>query len=735
MERRSFLKYVGAGAVAGLSPLGPLAARAARMSPSGFDWVKPDGLPAWESVAYPVPLPGDAGTASGDAARLASFTVRDELVVPEGFEYDVIAAWGDQFGATRFGHNCDYTGLLPVRGRPGEYWLFVNHEYISGRPWLAGLDEVSGEAMPKVRMRAGANGPVLEVDGVALPGPSVDLDDPNIPVDIRDRLRRVALAGLDDLGVSILHVRIEQGRVTPIRDSNRHVRISALHPEHPTFANCGGGTTPWGTFLTCEENFQDHVWEGIDHAGETLPGSRPFAGNGTHSFTSLPYEFLGLGQATGLDGRDFGWTCEVDPETGHLSKLHRLGRFRHENVMVVARRGQRLGAYMGDDRRGGHVWKYISRASVENPDDPSTGALLRDGTLHAARFRADHTGTWLPLSPDTPLARPLPEETADGSLTLPDRRRGVHGDAIGGHVRVAAAHALSEGSLTVDEWIASIEAYTGRSFDSLTLRDLIASGSDAQRVIDMDAFVFANAIGATPTARPEAIVTHPHDGSAYVAFTDTTGSREGSPDRRIFAESAQATSRRYGAIFRIVEAGSDVGATEFEWGRFVSSGETADGGGGFACADNLAFDDDGNLWMVCDISTSAHNYPVRRTDPNAQPGQRGFAGVFGNNAIFMIPTHGPRAGMPHCFAIGPCECELTGPTFLPDGSGLLLSVQHPGEMHGPRQVGLEQREYEIQDRAGTIFTQRRTVPRGSNFPGGRAYPRPSVVLIRRERLG
>jgi hypothetical protein len=113
--------------------------------------------------------------------------------------------------------------------------------------------------------------------------------------------------------------------------------------------------------------------------------------------------------------------------------------------------------------------------------------------------------------------------------------------------------------------------------------------------------------------------------------------------------------------------------------------------------------------------------------------------VFGNNALFMIPTSGALAGVPLCFGIGPMECELCGPTFTADGRSLLLAVQHPGELHGTRGLpGVDQplettRPMRVAARDGTVFTQERVVPLGSNFPHRRpgAPPLPCVVCITR----
>lgn len=749
IDRRAFLKYVGYGAGAAL--LGPLARSAtgeASSTAAGAargalqPWVNVDGTPTWSPVPYPLPHPGDGGSAATDAQRFARYEVRDDIVLPEGFRYDVVATWGERFGPAdrrseqvSFGYNADYTALVPIAGSD-EYWLVVNHEYISARPWLQGYAAAHGEALPSLRLLAGED--VLEIAGVKQRGTAVDLQDDAVRSMSQPGPQAAGVIGraaLDDLGVSVLRVRrLADGRFEVVRDAADHKRFSGIRQINAkgaaTFSNCSGGTTPWGTVLTCEENFQDQTPESIDAKGEPIASRRKiFTAVGAHAATNLPFEFEGLGQAADppLDGRDFGWVCSVNPQAGTLEKLHALGRFRHENVAVRAEAGKRLAAYMGDDRRGGHVWKFVSKDVVRDPKDPANESLLREGVLYAARLDEGFTGRWIPLMPETPLAMPEPEHLATRHLWLPDRQ-------VGGHVAVGTTGAKHI-ELPLPAWLRTIERFTGKPYAEATLGDLVdPSVPDKLRVILLDAYVMANAAGATPCSRPEDVEVHPHDGSVYIAFTDSTGSGDGSPDIRIFPDSRGENSRQYGAIYRLQEAEDDPAAETFTWGKFVASGELAEEGTGFACADNLAFDADGNLWMVTDITTPRHNFAIDRSDAATSPGGGSFVGAFGNNALFMIPTKGPSAGVPHLFAIGPMECEMTGPTFTPDGRTLLLAIQHPGELHGTRYGrAAEERTLILATRDGRLFQQTRTVPLGSNFPGGRdgEAPKPCVVCITR----
>ncbi|MFC3769684.1 PhoX family protein [Paenibacillus sp. GCM10012303] len=152
-------------------------------------------------------------------------------------------------------------------------------------------------------------------------------------------------------------------------------------------------------------------------------------------------------------------------------------------------------------------------------------------------------------------------------------------------------------------------------------------------------------VGGTPTDRPEDIEISPFDNTVFVSHTnnDTHGNI-------------------HGHITRIFESGDDLGATEFDFEIFIAGGRQS----GFSSPDNLAFDSNGNLWIVTDISSSSHNKGVYKT--------------FMNNGLFVVPTHGPGMAQALQFASAPVESELTGPYFTPDENTLFLSIQHPGEM-------------------------------------------------------
>ena len=797
VSRRRFLTYVGAGAGAifsGALGVGSLlqtgCATPRRVVGS---WVGADGLGRWIQPPYPVPLPGSPED-TPDAERFAAFEVIDDLVLPDGFGYHKIAEWGEVFGPAdqpekqvRFGYNNDYTGLLKIDGTEDQYWLFVNHEYVAARPWLAAYEELFGEAPPEIHLEADTRVPMMSkygiftFDGYTFPlGSRIDVANADAMADVpeatRAKMHKLAGQVLSEMGISVLRARrLPDGRLEIVRDADDHRRITAygrqnitgdhsrwsgpaawLFDEAPrgTMCNCSGGTTPWGTFLTCEENYQNDTADEISPSGREIEGRPRTYGAITlkvgdfYNFdTPLPLMIKGSGHLLEkpLDCRQYGWVCEVDPATGHMTKHTGLGRFRHENVALRADAGQKLAAYMGDDRRGGHIWKFVSDDLVEDPKSPDTARLLEKGTLYVARFNEDHTGEWIPLVPDTPLRRPEPEHCFSQHVQVPSR-------FVGGPVKVGDTE-RDNPEIEVEDWMDIVANFASKPFADCTLGDLVKVDADGAESMDeatlrqhkngilaMDAFLMANACGGTPSARPEDLEVHPDDRTVYIAFTDATDSSDGSPDGRIFPDSARENSRQYGAIYRILEGGSesadsDPASTTFKWGKFVASGEVAEQGGGFACADNMVFDPSGHLWLVTDISTSAQNFPTtRELIDSTQPGGKNFPGVFGNNAMFMLPTRGDHAAKPQLFALAPMDAELCGPTFTEDGETLILSVQHPGEVDGTRHGGAaDVQTHIVHDRRNEPFEQQRTVPVGSNFPHGESgkAPRPCVVCVTR----
>ncbi|MGF1514740.1 MAG: PhoX family phosphatase [Elainellaceae cyanobacterium] len=721
LKRRHFLAFMGA--VTGAAVLSPLARnglsnRVAAETGSGI---------GFKPVKGPMPV-SSYGVAPGQQpAAFGQFSLLDDLVLPEGYTYDVVATWGDPVGDSRFGYNNDYLAL--VETAPGEGYLTVNFEYISGKTWMETFSAVVDKTLPLEAVRAAAVLQDGEIDVLALSDEA-----------LKGQIIEIAKESMIDQGIGVIAVRREENgqwmrtfseadrRITGISglEDDRYLAVTgpaAAVFNKPsklgyddglgdriigTFQNCGGGVTPWGTVLSAEENFQAQVPEAVMPDGSAMsPDETPFV------ITDKNLD--GRGNVFGLPGNKYGWMVEVDPANpdDYGTKHSWLGRFRHEAVAVRAVAARPLAVYSGCDRRGGHLYKFVSADVVSAPTDKANSRLMADGMLYAAKFSPDGTGRWIPIAPSTPVAPNLPSSVAGGLITLPQRPEG-------GWVKV-------EDDPTVAEFQ---QRYA-------TLGDLYeGNDEEKQGAILIDAHYAANAAGATHTARPEDTdVTA--DGTLFIAFTSGGPGGDGGPDASVFVGPNGETPYEYGWIMKLREDDGDPAATGFTWEMMALGGEPAEGGAGFANPDNIEIDAKGNVWMVTDMSTGKHNaaVPNRISDETGEPvSQSNLRGLFGNNSVWVLPTAGDRAGEAFMFAYGPMECEMTGPFLSSDETTLFLAAQHPGETHGTRKDGAaEARQFAMKTTEGDGFTQLREVPLGSNWPDKtpNAVPKPAVVAVRR----
>ena len=172
-----------------------------------------------------------------------------------------------------------------------------------------------------------------------------------------------------------------------------------------TINNCGSGATPWGTYLTCEENFNGYF-------GTNNPAWTPNASQARYGFAAggFGYNWHSFDKRFDLGDEDyanecnrFGWIVEIDPYDATQMPVKRtaLGRFKHEAIAIGESRNGRIAAYMGDDQADDYCYRYVSdkswKQAIADGESP-----LDHGTLYVARFNSDFTGEWLELSIDNP---------------------------------------------------------------------------------------------------------------------------------------------------------------------------------------------------------------------------------------------------------------------------------------------------------------------------------------------
>ncbi|BAZ52987.1 hypothetical protein NIES4103_56520 [Nostoc sp. NIES-4103] len=744
----------------------------AQTTPLSFAPVRlPHPLPIYQEQKNFLPTGIDQGQLLKPSANvsLTSYNIIDDVVVPPEYDRYVIVSWGDRVFPNSddyFGYNNDYTGFIPLGRSTDVGYLWVNHEYV-GFPFsdlapeapsdLRGLpttfESVIGWALPTTRN--------LEFDGELLynlGGSIVRIsrrNDSKRFVVVKGDARNRRLHGLSGLGInsqrsdeyknvtswgSRSHQKGDQNYLIgtgPGATEVFNLSVDGLGNKIiGTAFNCSGGTTPWGTILSAEENFQGSAEFFVGVTEAVLP-------NGTQT----GYTDGTVGKTFGLVGEKYGWIVEIDPvNVNFRPRKHTwLGRFRHENVAIRAEAGKPLIAYMGDDRRGGHTWRFVSAGTISSPTSKANSSLWENGTLYVARYNPDGTGQWIPLLLST-ATNPIPPSVIssvefaalgsaqrNGRLPLP-RRNGIAGQTTDG------------GAFNCDT---TNEATALPGYQGKKLADFYTSLG----AILTDAFLAANLAGGTPTARPEDLEVHPTTKEVFIAYTDGAPGSDGYPDSRIFqvaklSKDVNATQQS-GGLYKIIEDSADGTGLTFRWQKFAQGGEAGSlTGAGFANVDNLVFDNQANVWGVTDMSTTTHNgFNVGAAgtpttiDHTASGNVSNFTGVFGNNWLFYIPTSGANAGHVIPFAYGPVRCEITGPTFV--GDTLIVAVQHPGEDCPINDGTILSRDIEILNLDGTTFNQTRTVPRGSSWPsnistanGGKGeptgVPRPSVIAITRK---
>jgi secreted PhoX family phosphatase len=164
-----------------------------------------------------------------------------------------------------------------------------------------------------------------------------------------------------------------------------------------TVNNCANGFTPWGTYLTCEEN-----WNGyFVNRGAPIPANQTRYGINATGSGYRWHEFDGRWDAAAHPNEPnrFGWVVEIDPyDPGHTPvKRTALGRVKHEGAWPTVAPDGRVVLYMGDDEQFEYVYKFVTRDAWNPSNRGANTNLLDNGTLYVAQFNAGGAGRWIPL--------------------------------------------------------------------------------------------------------------------------------------------------------------------------------------------------------------------------------------------------------------------------------------------------------------------------------------------------
>ena len=529
ISRRSLLK-MGSGAAAASFLAGPLAGCAS-------------------IGAAKAPLLGFKAVAASTA---------DTVTVAEGYTATPFVPWGTPLfssgaGATwkgdgsetaadqarQVGDNHDGIHFFPLDDQSNSEGLLVmNHEYTT--PLKGGL--------------------YLTLFGL-----------PAAPANTLDRVNKA----INAWGCSVIHIRKNTGgQWAVVMDSKYNRRLTSASPMEltgpaagdallqtradasgrhvlGTINNCGNGFTPWGTYLTCEENFNNNFGTTVE---PKVDGRTP--AQKRYGITAATSEYGWETQHERFDYKKdpnesnrFGWIVEIDPfdPLSTPKKRTALGRFKHESAAWNFSKDNRVVVYMGDDQANDYVYKFVSDKPYIPGNKTHNSTLLDAGKLYVARF-------------------------GNGSAT---------GDFMGN-----------------GEWLL------------LDKQDNPVLRADAsfpnQAAVLVHARLAADKLGATPMDRPEWVSVHPGTGEVYCTLTNN--SARTAPD-----DANPREKNVYGQIVRWREAAGDAAATRFEWDLFVLAGNpgvhpgTLKAGSTNVTTDNtfnspdgLAFDAAGRLWIQTD---------------------------------------------------------------------------------------------------------------------------------------
>jgi secreted PhoX family phosphatase len=605
-----------------------------------------DGLtrPAGAAVAATPPA-GEIGFTSVPPNLFNAFT-DDAVIVPEGYSARVLVAWGDSLTTQPhwnpsgemteevqlrcFGSHTDGMHFFPFTDANGresstEGLLVTNHEYCD--PGLVN------------------NTTTYATDFIT-------------PAMVR--------AQQAAHGVSVVKIhKTPSGRWRVVRGSRFNRRITGNTPclisgpaaGHPlmktaadptgtrvlgTLNNCAHGYTPWGTYLTCEENWNGYFSnetgdvEGVKDQDQKLiilkGQTRYGVVKGGFGYRWHEADERFRADLHPNEPNRFGWVVEIDPRDPTSTPIKRtaMGRIKHEGAQLVVDRNRRVAFYMGDDERNEYIYKFVCLRKLTSTDKSANATMLDEGTLYVARFNADGTGQWLPLV------------WGQNGLT-PE-----NGFADQGEVLIKTRQA-------------------------------------------------ADRLGATMMDRPEWGAAHPETGEVYMTLTNNsrrgdTPPSSNNPNGTTNAGSAKppvdAANPRpdndYGHIIRWREKDGLVTATTFEWDIFVQCGDKVTtktlpasytpgefggqtigykgniNGDDYGAPDGLWFDKDGRLWIQTDQVGNATG---------------DFKNIGGNSMLCADPATGETRR----FLTSPKNCEVTGVITTPDGKTMFVGIQHPGE--------------------------------------------------------
>jgi secreted PhoX family phosphatase len=580
--------------------------------------------------------PSPAGGIGFTGVPANIFPMTDGITVPSGYTAKTFIAWGDAIGKTGPDANTHWDASTPMTtARQLTTWGSHNDGMHLFPFPVTGAGGISSD-----------RGLLVSNHEYVDPGLFHNTNTYGTDVITKDMVD-TQVAGH---GVSIIEVRKINGEMKVQRPSAFARRITGATPcavsgpaaghallktaADPsgmnvlgTLNNCAHGYTPWGTYLTCEENFNGYFGTtaaklaaqplnnlekryGLAAAGF---GYRWHEGDSRFDFRDNPNE-----------ANRHGWIVEIDPWNPNSKPVKRtaLGRFKHESVIASVGTDNTVAFYSGDDERNDYMYKFVCAKKLNVKNRAANRDMLDSGTLYVAKFNADGTGQWLPLVHGQNGLTPENGFANQAEVVIKARQAG---DRVGATM------------MDRPEWVA-VHPVTREVYLTLTNNNRRGTWN-----------------GTRPASEP---IAHAIDGSTTAALA-----------RPPVDAANPRRDNRYGHIIRWNEANGDVAATSFQWDIFVECGDSLNAaanlqgniiGDDLGAPDGLWFDKDGRLWIQTDQVGNA----------------TGDWANIGGNAMFCAD---PATRQVTRFLTSPRNCEVTGVVTTPDGKTMFVNIQHPGE--------------------------------------------------------
>ena len=659
-------------------------------------------------------------------------SILDSVVLPAGYTFSVLHASGDRLTSSIPAYSNKGTETDDWSMRVGDHHDGMHLFYIGNDGKFSATE--TSRAVLAMNHESSADSHFLHLRGQTSAGTDGKKFDQFGSWDLGARPELEALKEINLHGVSLVEVRkggdgtwsylvdsIYNRRVTPqtparITGPAEHLAdIQAFMvtrydtqgtTSRGTINNCGYGFTPWGTYLTCEENWSAY-WcmpQGSTAVDDKTVASRirygvasaPLAdnaikssGQGWHTVDPQDDRFArwdvsARGADASADFRNepntFGFNVEIDPVTQTApAKRAAMGRFKHEAAVVgIPVAGKPLAFYQGCDEVNEYIYKFVTTANWDATDVGGGIAAgdkyLNEGKLYAAKFNADGSGDWLLLDISVP--------------------------AISGYATYTFANQA----------------------------DVLVNARHA-----------ATAAGATKMDRPEWGAVNPANGEIYFALTNNktrTVATTSAANPRAYkdGDGKRSSGNPNGHIIRFKEEASASTASTFAWDVFLFGAEedsvvdvnlsNLTSSNSFSSPDGLWFSKaTGICWIQTDDSafTDETNcmllaaIPGQVNDGSMITVNNTLSDLTGTQDTFIGAALGDAKL--RRFLVAPKGAEVTGLAESADGKTLFVNIQHPGE--GTAAIG-----------SANDFTFESQWPGNANY-GVAGRPRSATLVISR----